>query len=68
MNKNDGRKIVIICGGVIGLGFAYHLAKLGGMDVLLIECHRLTSGTSSDIYRVLVGLLCTIVLYSILSN
>jgi NADPH-dependent 2,4-dienoyl-CoA reductase/sulfur reductase-like enzyme len=46
VNKNDGRKIVIICGGVIGLGFAYHLAKLGVMDVLLIEGHQLTSGTS----------------------
>ncbi len=46
MKKSDNRKIVIIGGGVIGLGIAYHLAKLGVTDVLLIERHQLTSGTS----------------------
>ena len=44
--KKDSRKIVIIGGGVIGLGIAYHLAKLGMTDVLLVERHQLTSGTS----------------------
>lgn len=39
-------RIVIVGGGVIGLGIAYHLAKLGADDVLLIERNRLTSGTS----------------------
>ena len=39
-------KVVIIGGGVIGLGTAYHLAKLGIDDVLLIERNGLTSGTS----------------------
>ena len=39
-------KIVIVGGGVIGLGVAYHLAKLGVNDVLLLERNQLTSGTS----------------------
>ncbi len=38
--------IVIIGGGVIGLSCAYHLAKLGAGDVILLERHQLTSGTS----------------------
>jgi 4-methylaminobutanoate oxidase (formaldehyde-forming) len=44
-NETNAR-IVIIGGGVIGLGIAYHLAKLGVDDVLLIERNQLTSGTS----------------------
>lgn len=42
----DSARIVIIGGGVIGLGIAYHLAELGVSDVLLIERNQLTSGTS----------------------
>ncbi len=42
----DSARIVIIGGGVIGLGVAYHLAKLGCDDVLLLERGQLTSGTS----------------------
>ena len=38
--------IIIVGGGVIGLGVAYHLAKLGWSDVLLLERNELTSGTS----------------------
>lgn len=38
--------IVIIGGGVIGLGIAYHLAERGVTDVVLIERNQLTSGTS----------------------
>lgn len=37
---------VIIGGGAIGLGVAYHLAKAGANDVLLLERNQLTSGTS----------------------
>jgi len=37
---------VIIGGGVIGLATAYHLAELGVSDVVLLERHQLTSGTS----------------------
>lgn len=43
---NDSARIVIIGGGVIGLGIAYHLAELGVSDVVLLERHQLTSGTS----------------------
>jgi len=39
-------RIVIVGGGVIGLGVAYHLARMGVSDVLLIERNQLTSGTS----------------------
>ncbi len=38
--------IVIVGGGAIGLSIAYHLAKLGRKDVLLLERHQVTSGTS----------------------
>ncbi len=37
---------VIIGGGVIGLSVAYHLARLGASDVILLERNQLTSGTS----------------------
>lgn len=43
---NDSARIVIIGGGVIGLGAAYHLAELGVTDVVVIERNQLTSGTS----------------------
>ena len=46
MPGGEAADIVIIGGGVIGLGIAYHLAELGAQDVLLIERHQLTSGTS----------------------
>ncbi len=38
--------VVIIGGGVIGCSIAYHLSKLGGSDVVLLERQRLTSGTT----------------------
>lgn len=38
--------VVIIGGGVIGTSVAYHLAKLGVEDVLLLERDQLTSGTT----------------------
>ena len=44
--NDSGARIVIVGGGVIGLGVAYHLAKLGADDVLLIERNQLSSGTS----------------------
>ena len=46
MAESDSARIVIAGGGVIGLGIAYHLARLGAADVLLCERHQLTSGTS----------------------
>ena len=42
----ESAEIVIIGGGVIGLGIAYHLAELDVTDVVLIERNQLTSGTS----------------------
>ena len=39
-------RVVIIGGGVIGCSVAYHLAKLGWKDVVLLERKSLTSGTT----------------------
>ncbi|MEP7206821.1 MAG: FAD-dependent oxidoreductase [Casimicrobiaceae bacterium] len=39
-------RIVIIGGGIAGVSTAYHLAKLGVRDVLLLEQGRLTCGTT----------------------
>jgi 4-methylaminobutanoate oxidase (formaldehyde-forming) len=38
--------VIIIGGGVIGCSIAYHLAKLGFSDVILLERQQLTSGTT----------------------
>ena len=40
------KKTVVIGGGAIGLSVAYHLGKLIGSDVVLLERNQLTSGTS----------------------
>jgi 4-methylaminobutanoate oxidase (formaldehyde-forming) len=39
-------RVVVIGGGVIGCSVAYHLAQLGCMDVVLLERHRVTAGTT----------------------
>ncbi len=39
-------RAVVIGGGVAGCSVAYHLAKLGWTDVVLLERKRLTSGTT----------------------
>ncbi|TWO70895.1 FAD-dependent oxidoreductase [Caenimonas sedimenti] len=39
-------EIVIVGGGIAGCSTAYHLAKLGKTDVLLLEQGKLTSGTT----------------------
>lgn len=39
-------KVVIIGGGMMGVGLAYHLAQAGWSDVLLIEKAELTSGST----------------------
>lgn len=39
-------RVVIIGGGIIGTSTAYHLAKLGWKDVVLIERNKLSSGST----------------------
>ena len=39
-------QVVIIGGGIIGTSIAYHLAKLGWQDVVLLERKQLTAGTT----------------------
>ena len=39
-------RVVVVGGGIAGCSTAYHLAKLGVKDVLLLEQGRLTSGTT----------------------
>ena len=48
MNKNlpANTKVVVIGGGVAGCSVAYHLAKYGWKDTILLERDQLTSGTT----------------------
>ena len=46
MTIPDRCEVVIVGGGVIGCSIAYHLAKLGITDVLLLERRQLTCGTT----------------------
>ncbi len=39
-------QVVVIGGGIVGTSVAYHLTELGWTDVLLLERHTLTSGTT----------------------
>jgi 4-methylaminobutanoate oxidase (formaldehyde-forming) len=39
-------QIVVIGGGIIGCSVAYHLAKLGKRDIVLLERNKLTSGST----------------------
>jgi 4-methylaminobutanoate oxidase (formaldehyde-forming) len=39
-------RVVIIGGGIVGCSVAYHLAKLGWTDTVLLERKKLTSGTT----------------------
>ena len=38
--------VVVVGGGIIGTSVAYHLAKLGMKNVVLLEQHQLTAGTT----------------------
>ena len=42
----DTAEIVVIGGGIIGCSTAYHLAKYGCRDVVLLEKAKLTSGST----------------------
>ena len=46
MNLPSQARVVIVGGGIAGCSTAYHLAKLGITDVLLLEQGKLTSGTT----------------------
>ena len=48
MNNNlpQNCKVVVIGGGVAGCSVAYHLAKFGWKDTVLLERDQLTSGTT----------------------
>ncbi len=39
-------RVVVVGGGIVGCSVAYHLAKLGWSDVVLLERNTLTSGTT----------------------
>jgi len=39
-------QVVVIGGGIVGASVAYHLTELGWTDVVLLERHTLTSGTT----------------------
>ena len=42
----DSARVVVIGGGIIGTSVAYHLAAMGCSDVLLLERHDITAGTT----------------------
>lgn len=42
----DRARVVVVGGGVIGCSIAYHLAHLGCTDLVLLERHSLTAGTT----------------------
>lgn len=42
----ESARVVVVGGGIIGTSTAYHLAKMGWKDVVLLERDRLTSGTT----------------------
>jgi glycine cleavage system aminomethyltransferase T/glycine/D-amino acid oxidase-like deaminating enzyme len=46
MELPAGAQIVIVGGGIAGCSAAYHLARLGKRDILLLEQGKLTSGTT----------------------
>jgi sarcosine dehydrogenase len=45
-DQPSSAKAVIIGGGIVGSSTAYHLAKLGWTDTVLVERHKLTSGST----------------------
>lgn len=46
MTWKDNAETVIIGGGCVGVSLAYHLAKAGMRDVVLLEKSELTAGST----------------------
>ena len=46
MEIPSSAKVVVIGGGVVGNSVAYHLAKFGWKETILLERDQLTSGTT----------------------
>ena len=44
MKKNV--KVLVVGGGAVGVSIAYHLAKAGWQDILLLERDELTAGST----------------------
>ncbi len=42
----DQARVVIIGGGITGVNIAYHLAKMGWKEIVLVEKGELTSGST----------------------
>lgn len=42
----DQARVVVVGGGIVGCSVAYHLALAGWTDVLLLEKHQLTAGST----------------------
>jgi len=42
----DRAHVVVVGGGIVGCSTAYHLAQLGIRDVVLLERHELSSGST----------------------
>ena len=45
-NVPGSARAVVIGGGIVGCSTAYHLAKLGWTDTVLVERHQLTCGST----------------------
>ena len=39
-------EVVVVGGGIVGASIAYHLTKRGVHDVVVLERHQLTAGTT----------------------
>ena len=59
MSASRTARIIIVGAGVIGLSTAYHLAKLGGVEVIVLEKVAVGDGSSSRAGGIVTNLLWT---------
>ena len=59
MNASRTARIIIVGAGVIGLSTAYHLAKFGGVEVIVLEKVAVGDGSSSRAGGIVTNLLWT---------